>query len=139
MRPAEDTDREFIFETYRETVGPYVTQAWGWNEVFQRRGFWEHLSLERFWIILVDGDSAGAVNWSSNETQYFVGMFMLLPTFQRRGIGTDWMAKLISNARAEGKSVRLRVIKVNPAKALYERLGFQTVSDDGASLEMLVV
>ena len=38
--------------------------------------------------------------------------------------------------REHGRSVSPRVLKVNPAKALYDRLGFIVVGDDAATYEM---
>jgi ribosomal protein S18 acetylase RimI-like enzyme len=39
-------------------------------------------------------------------------------------------------AHEHGPSVSLRVLKVNPAKALYDRLGFIVVGEDAATYEM---
>ena len=45
---------------------------------------------------------------------------------KRQGSGTELVSGLIAGARAERKPLRLRVLRANPAKALYERLGFVT-------------
>ena len=48
----------------------------------------------------------------------------LLPEFQRRGIGSRLVTDVHGLARSKGKGVRLTVIRCNPAKKLYDRLGF---------------
>ena len=48
----------------------------------------------------------------------------LLPECQNRGIGTRLVRDVLAEARAAGLPVRLRVFRVNPARRLYERLGF---------------
>ena len=48
----------------------------------------------------------------------------LLPSFQHRGIGTSIIHDVIARARAAHLPVTLTVLKENPAKTLYERLGF---------------
>jgi ribosomal protein S18 acetylase RimI-like enzyme len=47
--------------------------------------------------------------------------------FQRRGFGTQLVKRLLLEASGTELPVRLRVLAVNPAKALYERLGFVVV------------
>jgi len=47
--------------------------------------------------------------------------------FQRRGFGTRLLKRLLEEARGSNLPIRLRVLAVNPAKALYERLGFVVV------------
>jgi ribosomal protein S18 acetylase RimI-like enzyme len=47
--------------------------------------------------------------------------------FQRRGLGTELLERLFVEAKGSNLPIRLRVLAVNPAKALYERLGFVVV------------
>jgi GNAT superfamily N-acetyltransferase len=51
----------------------------------------------------------------------------LLKEFQRRGLGTQLVKRLFVEARELNIPIRLRVLAVNPAKGLYERLGFVVV------------
>ena len=53
------------------------------------------------------------------------------PDYQRRGIGTILMHDLLRKAAARGISVTLQVLKVNPARVLYERLGFELTGETG--------
>jgi len=48
----------------------------------------------------------------------------ILPEYQEHGLGTDVIKTLLEQARHEKVPVTLRVLKVNPARYLYERLGF---------------
>jgi GNAT superfamily N-acetyltransferase len=45
--------------------------------------------------------------------------------FQSNGIGTEVMKRLISEATAFNLAVRLNVVRINPVRRLYERLGFR--------------
>ena len=49
---------------------------------------------------------------------------------QRQGIGTRVLQMLIEEARRAGKPITLGVVKINPARRLYERLGFQRTHED---------
>ena len=50
--------------------------------------------------------------------------------FQRRGIGTEIIVGLIDTAAKAGQPVTLGVVKTNPARRLYERLGFRISHQD---------
>ena len=59
-----------------------------------------------------------------------VGKIELLPEFQRKGVGTVLMKRILGEAQVRRIPVRLQVLRTNtPARRLYERLGF-TVSGE---------
>ena len=60
----------------------------------------------------------------------------VLPEFQRRGIGTKLIAELVSRAQQRHVPVQLRVLKCNPARVLYERLGFQLAGETETHIVM---
>lgn len=47
------------------------------------------------------------------------------------------MSELFREADRSDKPVRLRVLKVNPARRLYQRLGFRIVDEDETHYTML--
>src|SRR5690606_7307009 len=49
----------------------------------------------------------------------------LLPSYRNQNIGTSILQYLQSIAAAENKTVSIHVEQFNPAKKLYERLGFE--------------
>jgi hypothetical protein len=46
---------------------------------------------------------------------------------------------LMIRAKDAKKPIRLRVMKVNPAKSLYERLGFKVASEETDFIEMRAI
>jgi len=56
--------------------------------------------------------------------------------FQRKGIGTEVMKRLIGEAAQVHQTVRLNVVKINPARRLYERLGFRVTHEDDRKFYM---
>ncbi len=60
----------------------------------------------------------------------------LLPEHRGRGIGTRLVQDVLDEARASGRSVSLHVEETNPAKRLYERMGFVDVEDRGVYILM---
>ncbi|MBA0086269.1 MAG: GNAT family N-acetyltransferase [Acidobacteria bacterium Pan2503] len=59
-----------------------------------------------------------------------MGQLFVDSPFQRRGIGTAVMNRLIGEAARVNQPVRLSVVKMNPALRLYERLGFDITHED---------
>ena len=60
----------------------------------------------------------------------------LLPEAQGRGIGTRLVEEVLAASRATRRPVRLRVLRVNPARRLYERLGFKVTGETETHFEM---
>jgi GNAT superfamily N-acetyltransferase len=46
----------------------------------------------------------------------------ITPSLQRQGLGTQLIQSIITEARDAGASLKLKVLKTNPARRLYERL-----------------
>lgn len=126
LRPIVDADLEFRWHLQNAALKKYVTETWGWDEEWQRRHFEERFDPDNGLIIVVNGTDAGF--WWVNERpdEIFLVSIHLLPEYQRRGIGTRLIRSLTNNSY---KPVRLKVLKVNPARRLYERLGFSISGD----------
>jgi ribosomal protein S18 acetylase RimI-like enzyme len=61
----------------------------------------------------------------------------LLPEKRNRGIGSALTGELLAEAAGSGVPVVLHVEARNPARHLYERLGFSVSSDPGAAYQRL--
>jgi GNAT superfamily N-acetyltransferase len=136
LRDAREDDQMFIFEAYKEALKEHVNRAWGWDEEFQRTGFWKHHPIEQFRVIEVDGERAGGIHVEIGNACNFVRLIFLLPTFRRIGLGSALLLQEVERARKEQKAVGLKVIKSNPAKSLYDRLGFTEVAQDDVSYDL---
>lgn len=136
-RPAVEEDCRFAFEAKRAALGAYVEQVWGWDEQVQRdfhqRAWREH----RPDIIVVDGHDAGTLRFVRHETHYHLGEFYLLPEFQGRGVGSALLRGMLARADAAGVPARLDVIRINPARSLYERHGFLVCGETETHYRMI--
>lgn len=88
-------------------------------------------------IILRDGQPVGRLFVDEGEREITLVDVALVPECRNDGIGRYLIEQLLARAAAAKKPVRLHVVKSNPARRLYERLGFQQVSEDGVYVEML--
>lgn len=139
LRPACEEDKTFLFATYKNTMREYIEWAWGWSDDFQRAGFWHHHPIDKFHVIQLRGYDVGGIYVDEAESCNILRMIFLLPEFQGQGIGKLMIAAEIARARDCGKYLALKVIKVNPAKRLYERLGFMVTQEDSATYFMHAV
>jgi predicted GNAT family acetyltransferase len=55
----------------------------------------------------------------------------LTPPYRGRGLGTRLLRGLIAEAEQSGRPLSLHVETHNPARRLYERLGFRPAGDSG--------
>jgi ribosomal protein S18 acetylase RimI-like enzyme len=62
----------------------------------------------------------------NRETEVLLKFIEVLPEYQNQGIGTAVIKSVLEQAHHTGRPVGLQVLKVNPARSLYERLGFLT-------------
>lgn len=106
-------------------MGGYVEATWGpWNEEAQRGFFDARMANGRLHVVEVDGQVAGLWEPEERPGALFVANIEFLPAYQGRGIGSAILRQFMADAASRGLPVELTVLRVNPARKLYERLGF---------------
>ncbi len=123
-------DLQFLWELHEKTFRTYVEATWGWDEPWQRQNFRDTRDLSRYEIIVRKGQDIGCIRIDDQQDLLFLDYIALLPKYQNQGFGTELVREILTRAARRGVPVRLRILKVNPARALYERLGFQVVGGD---------
>lgn len=88
-------------------------------------------------IILRPEGPVGRMLVNRSEREISLIDIALLPEYRNAGIGAELIRKLLIEATGERKPVRLHVLRSNPAKRLYERLGFTLVADQSMYCEMM--
>ena len=131
LRAAAPEDTLFAEQVYFETQRWIIERLFGWRgDEVERVRFLLHYVPARSHIIVVAGREAGFMQVLETYSYVELEQIYLLPGFQRRGIGSEIIGDLIANAHADRKPLRLSTAKINPARALYERLGFHTSGED---------
>ncbi len=84
------------------------------------------------WLIVESGGApVGRLYTDERPGSVHLIDISLLPEWRGRGLGGAILSDLIADAAARDLAVSLQVLKVNPARRLYERLGFRIVADNG--------
>lgn len=75
--------------------------------------------------LLLQGDvPVGLLKVARDGLDWQLIQIQLIPELQGRGLGAELLSEVIAEADAAGATLRLTVLKANPARALYERFGF---------------
>ena len=127
-----DFARRLYFETMRSAIQP----LFGWDEGRQEASFAEWFKPEEVSVITADSLDVGWMQHCVQRDAIFLGSIYIQPAMQRKGVGTHVIQTLLDVARQQGKAVTLAVMKVNPALALYERLGFRITHQDAYKFYM---
>ena len=128
LRRAAAVDAEFAFRVLKETMRGYAIATWGtWWEDESRREMIEQMDAGKTQVIELHGMPVGIQLIDRLETHIQLVQLYILKEYQRQGLGTRLLNALLTEATQSKLPVRLQVLAVNPATALYERLGFVVV------------
>jgi GNAT superfamily N-acetyltransferase len=136
LQQAKAEHYDFCLHLFLLTMRPYMQELNVWDEQEQRSNFAAQWKLEEVRIISVDGNDAGWLQVAELPAEIRLQKFFIFPRHQRSGIGSEVLSKLLATWRPTGKKVVLRVLKNNPARRLYERLGFSVVAEAGVVFRM---
>jgi len=107
-----------------------IIQELNLDRVTQKASFREQWKVAEVRIIVLNGLDIGWLQTVVLDGELFLGQLFIDNSFQRRGIGTEVIKRLVTEAENSHQAVTLGVVKINPALRLYKRLGFQVVGED---------
>lgn len=141
FRPEEPQDEEFLLVLYastREFELTLVDWSDGQKQSFitqqfyaQRAYYGEVFAGSDFLIIEKAGEPVGRLYLNKGEKEIRIVDISLLPVVRSQGLGSAILIEIQRHAKSQGLAVGIHVERFNPAKRLYQRLGFETVEDKG--------
>ncbi|HYP14048.1 MAG TPA: GNAT family N-acetyltransferase [Bryobacteraceae bacterium] len=138
LRQVHPNDEEFLFEVYASTTAldPLLTRI-QYRALLASRQI-SFPDCERL-VILAENEPAGYLNLLRAPSHFHIVDLVLLPEFRNHGVGTSVLNEVITQAERLSVPVHLSVERSNPAKRLYERLGFRVTGEsrEGFHLEMV--
>ena len=87
-----------------------------------------------FDVVWLDEQPVGRLYVARWDREIRIVDIALLPSVRGRGLGTALLRRLFAEADAAGATVTIHVERENPARRLYERLGFRLAEDKGVYL-----
>jgi len=145
-RPAREDDEPFLQELYastREQELSLMALSEQEKQAFvrfqfdaQRAHYSRHFPGASHEVILFDGVPAGRFYVQRTASEILVIDIALLTEFRDRGIGSELLGEVLSEAPRYGGEVIIHVERENRARGLYQRLGFEVSEDLGLYLKM---
>lgn len=144
--PACRSDESFLFQVYASTRKDEVS-SWGWDQG-QQDAFLKMQFMARqqsyalqypnadHRIVVYNGQKIGQMITIRNEKEILLVDIALLAEFRSGGIGRSLLKLLQDEAGQSDKPILLQVMKSNPARYLYERLGFFITGESGTHYTM---
>jgi ribosomal protein S18 acetylase RimI-like enzyme len=137
QRAASVEDIEWLEPFYESIMRPYYVK---FNYEWDSTKFREYFDPKTTTVIQADGIDIGMLAVSDREDCIYLGDIQIDSAYRNKGIGTTLIETVIRFGNIANKPVRLRVLKGNPAKELYLRLGFEEIQilDNAYILERIV-
>ncbi|WP_339882903.1 GNAT family N-acetyltransferase [Vreelandella maris] len=116
-------DKVFAEELIRQNMSGYYTQLnMRWDtDLFDRQ--WDELDS---YVLVINASRVGLLCINHDEDAYYIRELQISPEWRCQGLGTAAIRFTADTAQQAGiRLLRLRVFCINPAIALYERMGFR--------------
>jgi len=147
LRPITDADMEFLHRLYATTREDELTQvdwtpeqkaAFVAQQFHAQHQYWQENYTDTSWdLILGDGDQPiGRLYVARWAEEIRIVDIALMPEHRGSGLGTRLLRRLLDEGEASGRKVSIHVEIFNPARRLYERLGFVQAAERGVYLLM---
>lgn len=146
LRPATPEDAQFLLALYKSSRGDDL-RGLGWEEPrvsefldmqyeAQQRFHANEYGRRVDQIVVRNGEPIGRLMFEPREHEIRCVDIALLPEHRNAGCGAHLLRELQAEAKRQKKPLRLQVIRFNRAIPLFERLGFQRISETGTHFQM---
>jgi GNAT superfamily N-acetyltransferase len=129
FRPATAQDFGYCAALYFTGMDDVIRQL-DLDIDLQTASFRERWDAAEVRIITHEGADIGWLQAATEADALFLKQLFVDTPSRGRGIGTEAMHRLLDEAATAGRAMTLGVVKSNPAKRLYERLGFRVTHED---------
>lgn len=147
LRPITDADMEFLHRLYGTTREDELAQvdwlpeqkaAFVAQQFHAQHQFWQENYQDTSWDLILDGGGRpiGRFYVARWTEEIRIVDIALMPEHRGSGVGTMLIRRLFDEADASGRKVSIHVELFNPARRLYERLGFVQAAERGVYLLM---
>ena len=137
LRVSRNADARLFYDVLEQTMRVHVIAAGGtWEEESRRREAADDSVNPGASVIVLGEVDAGILIVERLPDEVHLLMLCLLPSHQGHGIGCSLVSALQREAAARCVPLRLEVLKFNPARRFYERMGFGVEDESEYFLHM---
>jgi ribosomal protein S18 acetylase RimI-like enzyme len=141
LRPIAPEDREFLLRVYASTREeelapvpwtPEQKDAFLRMQFEAQHAYYQENYRGADWLVIEDGGvPIGRLYVHRRPGEIRLVDITLLTAHRGNGAGSFLLRELMAEATTAGKPLRIHVEKHNPARSLYQRLGFVPIEDRG--------
>lgn len=132
---ATETDKDFLLTLRKATMVEHLEKAGLFLSDEQHQLRIDHC-FDDAYIIHHLGAVAGYIKFQQDSKQLTILQLQISPPRQAQGIGSMVLEYFIQQCKDSDKLLKLGVLKQNPARHLYQKLGFITVAEDQYEYQM---
>ncbi|MBR3885049.1 MAG: GNAT family N-acetyltransferase [Clostridia bacterium] len=138
LRECLMSDAKFILKLKELGMKWYIEKLYGWNVDVQMEKTIAELNenLNNMKIIVAEDKDIGVTTFTEYDNYFQVGLIVIHPDFQNKGIASQIIKNYIEIAKNKQKRIIIKTFKENPAQNLYKRLGFQVYETDNTHLHL---
>lgn len=136
LRAATPADYNFAQRLYLDGIRPHAQRLMAWDDAVQTSRFAQQWRVEEAQIILEKDRPVGFAMARIDAAEIALLQLYVAPEHQGQGIGSAALHLLLERWACEDKPIALGVLRDNPARRLYERLGFELVGETPTKLLM---
>lgn len=144
LRPVSRDDESLLLELYASTRIQELA-ATGWSQAQQVAFIKMQFGAQSEYyatqypqgehqIIVLDGQPVGRLYTVETEDEIRIMDVTVLPAHRGAGTGTTLIKNLVARAQEARKPLRIYVETYNRSLALFERLGFRKIEEDGINV-----
>lgn len=126
---ATEKDKHFLFELRQLTMVEHLRTA-GIHLTEDQHLSRINIYFDSCFIIKTSSQKIGMLKCLEERDFFDIKQLQVMPDYQGMGIGKQVLDIVLSKATSMKKEVRLKVLKQNPARYLYERNGFVITGED---------
>ena len=134
-RPASADDVPWLIDLRKLTMEGYLKAA-GFDLLESDHRDRVLFQFDSIRIVHCDDRDIGMLKVVRERNPWELIQIQILPDCQRQGVATRLINNLLADADKDSTRVELSVLKTNPARALYERLGFRVIDESAHSFTM---
>lgn len=135
LRPATEADIPFLMDLRHQCMDPVMLAA-GMAPTDQAHMQRILVAFGSAQVVELAGEPIGLLKVVRTPPVWDLIQIQVSPAHQGKGLGEHLLRSLMAQAMAAGASIKLCVIKINPALHLYERLGFSVIGETDTNYSM---
>lgn len=130
---------KILYEMKKDNFKWYVEKLYGWDEEKQIKFHKDFIKEHRkdINVIKLNDEIIGIfTNYVNENNESVISLFYIDKKYQRKSIGTEILKEQLNVDMKNNRNTILQVFKENPARFLYQKVGFEIYEETVSHYKM---